>query len=260
MSYFSATVTKVISISFLLCFLFTTYSFAQSTNRYGIGSPLPLDDKTLKDGSIISSTTNGFKGADRTYDPLMVGVVTDTPAVVFNSSDANTRPVVSSGNAYVIVSNRNGNIKKGDFITSSVIKGVGQKATKAGYILGTAAEPLENPVEDFTQRILVSVNISYYYGENPLKTSILDISNLSLIATYQQPALIVKYAIAGVILIVSFALGFTSYVKIAHSGIEALGRNPLASRAIQIGIFLNVLITMAIIGSGLFLGYVIITL
>lgn len=233
---------------------------AQSSSSFGIASPLPLTDTSVADGSIISSGKNGFVGSITPYDPLMIGVLSDTPAVQFNPGEEGTRPVISSGNAYVIVSNRNGDIKKGDLITTSTLKGVGQKAIKAGYILGTAVESFSDPSDDAKKRILVSIHIAYYYGESPIKTSIFDLANLSVLATYQQPMVVLKYLVAGLILIISFIIGFYSYGNIARTGIEALGRNPMAARVIQLGILFNVGITIAIILSGLFIAYIIINL
>lgn len=52
---------------------------------------------------------------------------------------------------------KNANIKKGDYITSSSLPGLGMKATKTGMIIGVAIEDL-NPNEDY---ITCLINIQY---------------------------------------------------------------------------------------------------
>jgi hypothetical protein len=84
--------------------------------------------------------------------------------------------------------------------------------------------------------------------------------NLTAVATTEEPTVVFKYFLAGMILLLSFVIGFFSFGRIANTGIEALGRNPLAAKIIQLGIMLNVLITVAIIGSGLVMAYFVLRL
>ena len=63
---------------------------------------------------------------------------------------------------------------------------------------------------------------------------------------------------AGIVVLLSFVLGIFSFGRVANTGVEALGRNPLAGRMIQLGIVVNALITVAIIGAGMFIAYVIV--
>jgi F0F1-type ATP synthase membrane subunit c/vacuolar-type H+-ATPase subunit K len=62
------------------------------------------------------------------------------------------------------------------------------------------------------------------------------------------------------VVILSFILGFISFGRIANTGVEALGRNPLAGKMIQFGIFLNVLITISIVIAGFALAYFVLRL
>jgi len=55
-------------------------------------------------------------------------------------------------------------------------------------------------------------------------------------------------------------LGFVAFGRVAGRGVEALGRNPLAARVIQLGIFLNVFITVAIIAAGILVAILILTI
>jgi F0F1-type ATP synthase membrane subunit c/vacuolar-type H+-ATPase subunit K len=58
----------------------------------------------------------------------------------------------------------------------------------------------------------------------------------------------------------SVVTGFIYFGKVARSGVEALGRNPLAARLIQFGIFINLLLTFGIMLLGGVIAYVIIIL
>jgi F0F1-type ATP synthase membrane subunit c/vacuolar-type H+-ATPase subunit K len=69
-----------------------------------------------------------------------------------------------------------------------------------------------------------------------------------------------KYFIAALIVFASFFFGFYIFGRVAGKGVEALGRNPLASKMIEMGIVMNVVITVVIILSGLGLALVILRL
>lgn len=255
----------------LMC-LFTFFSGAkvlaqnQDPLSLGIANYYPVQGD-VKDGNIVSSSPKGYFLTSTAYDQTLVGVVTNNPAVALNleGQSGKTYPVVASGTVQVLVSSINGNIKKGDPVTSSTIPGVGMKATKTGYALGTSLDDYSATDTKATGKINVSMNLHYSFakvtsGSNNVQASLLDIANLSVLATYESPTAVFKYVVAAVVIMISFILGFVSFGRVAKSGIEALGRNPLAGRMIQFGIFLNVLITVAIIISGIFIAYFVLRL
>jgi len=226
---------------------------------FGVANNVPIKDKIVHDGDIVSSTAKGFILSRIPYDSSMAGVIANNAAIIFVlSGEQPSYPVITSGSVMVNVDTDNGPIKKGDLITSSGTPGVGTKATKAGYVLGTA-------LEDFTPnksegKLRVSLNVHFITPTFSVQNSLLDIFKLSSIATVEQPLTVFKYVIAAIVVLTSFVFGFFYFGKIAKTGVEALGRNPLASRMIQFGIIINVVITVAIIGSGLILALVIIRL
>lgn len=227
----------------------------------GVANYFPVSEKNVKDGNIISSSTKGFVLSKTQYDPFMVGVVTVNPAVAFDGSISEGKvPVVTSGNAFVIVSGINGPIKKGDVITSSQSPGVGMRAIKSGYVLGTALEDFAPQDASDTKRIMITLNFHHAVGVLAISNKLSDIFRLSEIATYEEPTTVFKYVAAILVIVVSFIFGFVFFGRIATMGVEALGRNPLASRTIQIGIFLNVLITIAVIASGVLISFFILRL
>ena len=227
----------------------------------GVANYFPLIDKNVPDGSIVTSSQKGFTLSKVQYDPFMIGVVTINPAVAFDGGQINAKyPVTTSGNAYVLVNGSNGPIKKGDVITSSNKPGVGMRAVKSGYVLGTALEDFTPTKPTDVKKIQLTLNFHHAIGVLAIRNKLSDIFRLSEIATYEEPTTVFKYVAAILIVVVSFILGFIFFGRIATMGVEALGRNPLASRTIQIGILLNVVITVAIIASGVLISLFILRL
>ena len=87
---------------------------------------------------------NGGSGklvkSSKPYDNSVIGVISTKPSLTFSPDLINGKPVALSGRVPVKVSNENGEIKPGDFLTSSSIPGVAMKATKPGQVIGKALE------------------------------------------------------------------------------------------------------------------------
>ncbi len=87
----------------------------------------------------------GLEKAKSIYDMGIMGVVSTAPGILLGSSDnedkTNKRPVALNGRVPTKVVTENGEIKAGDYITSSSTPGVGMKATKPGRVVGIALEP-----------------------------------------------------------------------------------------------------------------------
>lgn len=241
-------------IIFLLILLIIPFHhcFAQNNVSLGVATYVPISDKVVQNGSIVSASSTGFNLSTKTYDPLMFGVVTENPAVSFGEGNEVAKyPVISSGQAYVLVNGENGNIKRGDLITSSTTPGVGMKAVKSGYIVGTSLADGVFTTKKESKLLPLSLNVNFYSTKKTAIGNITDIFNFSLLAASDEPIAVFKYIVAFMIIILSFVLGMLSFGKIATNGIEALGRNPLAARMIEVGIIFNVFITIAIIGAGI---------
>ena len=258
---------KFLSVVGFICVLYgvfvpVLYAKTDENISLGIANYIPISGKNIKDGDIVASTEKGYILSKTPYDPLVIGIVTTKPAVSLNiqGSDASTYPVVSAGNVLVNVSSMNGDIAVGDLITSSSIPGVGMKATKTGYILGRALDPYSSPDKKTVGSINIVLNLHYSYSSTKTQGNLKDIFNLSLLATYESPSAVFKYVVAGFIIVIAFILGVISFGRVANTGVEALGRNPLAGKMIQFGIIVNVLITITIIVAGFGMAYLIIRL
>jgi len=243
-------------------------SFAQTASdsadvSLGFAQFISIREKGVEDGDIISASEKGNHFSKNEYDQTMVGVVAKNPAVVisFDGGDSETFPVVSSGNVQVNVSSIGGPIKKGDLITSSTMPGIGMKAAKSGWILGSALDDYNAKDPKAIGKINLNLNIRFSFSKQiTAQTGFQDILSLTKIATYEQPSLVFKYLIAGTVIILSFVIGFISFGRVANSGIQALGRNPMAGGIIRVGILLNVLITVAIVASGVAMAYFVLRL
>jgi F0F1-type ATP synthase membrane subunit c/vacuolar-type H+-ATPase subunit K len=62
------------------------------------------------------------------------------------------------------------------------------------------------------------------------------------------------------IVLLSFVLGLVYFGRASRAGIEAIGRNPLAKRAIQMSIVMYVALSIVIILVGLAIAYLILIL
>ncbi len=77
---------------------------------------------------------------------------------------------------------------------------------------------------------------------------------------FLSPLTSLRYLLAVVVTATAFGLGFLYFGRIAAHGVEALGRNPLASKIIIAGIVFNAVMTAVIVVGGLFLAYLILIL
>ncbi len=227
----------------------------------GIANYLPINNSKVEDGDIIVSTPKGNFLSTTPYDNAIAGVVETHPAVAIRSKgNSNGYPVINAGTVYVKVSGINGNIKKGDFIATSSIPGTGMKLTQNGYSLGQASENITFTNKKEIKLVLIALNLHYLQLGSPVNSSLLDILNLSKVATYEQPTRVLQYVVAAIITLSSFGIGFLIFAKAINTGIEALGRNPLAGKQIQFSIIFNILLIIVIVAAGTALGYLVIRL
>jgi len=252
----------IVSAFFLFALgVFSPVSIHAQSKSVGTAISIPIVDKNVKDGNIIASLPKGYGLTATAYDSNMYGVYTESPAIFLqNTDDPQAKPVTTSGKVYVLVSSINGNIKKNDFITTSTILGVGQKANRNGMILGTALQDYSSSNQKAIGKILVAVNPHFNAAFVEDKTNILEVlRNASDPSTLTQLTSL-RYVLAVGIVLISFVIGFIYFGRVTSKGVEALGRNPLASRTIQLNLILNLILMVVIIAVGLGIGYMILIL
>lgn len=183
-----------------------------------------ISDIQVKEGDIlIFDPSKGLQKANLPYDSHLFGVFANSPGLVFRRTDNTGKPVIRSGIAKVNVSSGNGQIKKGDFITSSTLPGFGMKATSPGYVIGIALED----AKENQGRINMAVTISF--------------KDLTGSPNFN------KNILAGLIILISIILGLFILSRVMPKAIEAIGRNPLAKRTIEFSLILNIIIVAAVV-------------
>lgn len=257
---------KIIKCSVLLLLIILApvqQAAAVSISSIGIANYYPISSSKVEDGDIIVSTGKGYYLSDTVYDPRVSGVVTASPAISLKAIEAqakNSYPVVNSGIVNVKVTGTNGNIKRGDFITTSATPGTGMLANKTGYVIGAAEHDVTFSQKDDVQLVTVALNFHFLQLGSPVSSSLLDVFSLSRIAAYEQPLRVFQYVMASIILLASFVFGFLIFAKVVNTGVEALGRNPLAGKMIQLSILFNVILIIVIIMTGVSLAYIVVRL
>ena len=212
----------------------------------GISTHVAVQDADAEEGDIISFAEGKYELSTTALDDHMFGVVSGGSAVALGSSqEAQGANVVFVGKSFVRVSTINGEIHAGDFISSSAIPGIGAKVDGYGEVLGIALADYREADYEKIGKIPVAINIGV---------------NTPLTRFSVRPIEALRYLMAFLIGSSSIIVGFIYFGKVTQSGVEALGRNPLAARLIQFGIFLNLLLTFGIMIAGGVIAYVIIIL
>jgi hypothetical protein len=109
-------------------------------------------DAPLEPGTVVVMGSNGYKSVkscEISYDKTVVGIISDNPSIIAGRTDIDKESpekviVAMMGVVTVKVSDVNGQIEKGDLLTSSNLKGYAMKARseKQGTIIGKALEDL----------------------------------------------------------------------------------------------------------------------
>jgi len=225
----------------------------------GVGIATPIEGE-VKDGDVICADKDTFVLCETEYDSSIYGVVNSSASAAFVSDQQNTYSVVNSGNVSTRVTAKNGNIEVGDLLTSSNTPGVAEKATRNGFILGAALESYSPSNPSDTGSISVSLNIRATTAFTDQGNNLLSVIKQGLLAPTLTPLATIRYLSAGLMVIISFALGFVYFGRVARAGVEAIGRNPLARRTIQFSIVFHILLTIVIVAVGLAIAYLILIL
>lgn len=237
-----------ISILFLMALFFyfcpdVNIVNAQNTS-FGFSTRVPIEGDSVLDGYIIATTDEGYVVTTEAYQKNIIGVVTEKPAIELNTGDGEgTYPLSTSGEASVWVSLANGPIKKGDYITSSPWEGVGMKATGVGPVLGTAAEDVDVQEAADNEQVIskIRVVVRPTNDNNPASAGTQSGSS-SNASSFFTTASLIRFGTGALLILITIFMSLSYFGRLSLSGVEALGRNPLAFKKIQFGITLNVII------------------
>lgn len=123
-----------------------------------VGNSEPGDVISMVDGAGEQYIT-----CSTPYDSKVIGIYSSAPTLTLNDPSSGV-PVGLQGRVPVKVTNQNGPIKKGDYLTASFKRGHAMKADKACYIVGRALEDFDQS----TGKILCLIETGWY---NPIEAN-----------------------------------------------------------------------------------------
>lgn len=214
-----------------------------------IANTYVIADAAAVSGDIIVNVPTGLRRATIPYDNSILGVLTASPAAVFRAESGPERPVATGGVVVVNVTNANGAIKKGDFITSSTTAGKGMKATNSGYILGMALNDAAGGQVD------VAIRVEYAEINSPQTLKrLFDLLGRGIFQNVQDPdkfGQLIRYIAAALVILLAFLLAFITFARTIPKSIEAIGRNPLARNSIYLSLVFATVLILVTIGIGI---------
>jgi hypothetical protein len=247
LTFFSILILSILSLNILF-----TSNMSAAIPPVAVSMPLGEGEE----GDIVSFINDTFTLSEIPYDPSMVGVITESSALTLEDIDLTEgRFVATNGEMPVKVSAVNGDIAIGDFVTSSEIRGVGQKATGFGQIVGVALQEYAPASPDEIGTIIVLVDIRTSFVGPDGKSGFLDALTAGTLSGVS-----LRYVIAALVALISFIVGFASFGKTSGNSVEALGRNPLAGKSIKSVVVFNFLLTFIIMLAGLAIAYLILVI
>ncbi|OGG48224.1 hypothetical protein A2678_01415 [Candidatus Kaiserbacteria bacterium RIFCSPHIGHO2_01_FULL_53_31] len=227
-----------------------------------------ISDDAALSGDLVSfdQTTQTFRLAQEAGDPNVLGVVVTDPMIVLDTNPGGV-PVVSTGTVTVNVTNANGTISVGDYITSSAVPGKAQKAdTSDSFVIGTAldsfpsgtiaTEELSGLAEDSG-----SIRAQLALGPPVLDETATETEQLVTvgedIGITAPVAVLIKYLLAAMVVFGTIFIAFRNFGSNLKDSIVSIGRNPLAKASIQSMVVLNTVLIILVSIAGLFLGLLI---
>ena len=210
----------------------------------------------------------------------MSGVVVPTgdAAIVLSPQSATTQQVLvaSSGRYGVLVSNQNGPIKAGDYLTISALAGISMKASAdqpevigraaGGFegttdIIGTVA--LKNSLGRTTTASIGYVPVDVQLAQNPQFQNASNLpSFLSKAANgvANKPVSSLRIYLSVFVLLATLLITGSMLYGGVRGGVVATGRNPLAKKAIGRSLIRTILAAFVIFAAGILALYVILSL
>jgi len=233
-----------------------------TSDDLALGSLVSLEKNTT-DRVVAASTTN--------VDSLLGVVINDDSSLlsVTNGQD-NQVQVATSGTIQVLVSDINGEVKRGDHITASPLSGIGMRASANVRVIGVAQSDTKQASKQSYKdkdgkqhdvmigQIPVLVNVAYYFKE-PEKTvvpgALQNVANALAGKEVSTLPILLSAAVFVIMLIVVCSIVYS----MIRSSIISVGRNPMSQSAIYRDLIQLSGLVLAILGVGLVSIYLILT-
>jgi hypothetical protein len=131
------------------------------------------DDGSINKGDIVALSGNGVSQVEKTsspYDAKAIWIISTKPGIVVGEADGSWKAVIVwlAGRVPVKVTTKNGEIRPGDYITSSDIPWVGMKANEPGRVIGKA---LTTYVWAEIGTVMVFIENTFYDGIDEIEYS-----------------------------------------------------------------------------------------
>ena len=256
----------VSTLTFMAC-LFPATALAMATATQAVAQGYNSSTQ-IQPGMIVrlsNSNPNEVVPLDLTNIEKMLGVVVSSydAAVTLSQNNAKYQVFVTNfGQHNVLVTNQNGPIKVGDYITVSSLSGIGMKADgNESIVLGQAAGNFNgssNVISTTTLKIPNGQKSTVSIGLIPVDVSVANnplaqgprglpsfLKNITKFATNKSVSATRVY-ISMVIVLAGIILTITIIYSGVKNGLISLGRNPLAKKAIS-GSILKISIVAIII-------------
>lgn len=233
---------------------------------YAVESSIPMNAiVSLKNNSSDSVEPSNTGNVDS-----MIGVVIDRSdaSISLSNGKENQAQIAKTGTLQVLVSDINGAVEQGDYITASPINGVGMRATGSTKVLGIAQNNLTNGVDQKVKSaegseqtvkvgtVPVLVSVSGYIeksDESFIPRPIQEIANTLAGRTVSPLPILLSLGVFVVTLIVVTVIIYS----MVRNGIISVGRNPLSSSAIYRNVMLlSVLVLGILVGSGIVIYFI----
>ncbi len=235
---------------------------------YSSDKPLPANSLA----SLKSDSTDKVEASTTGNVDTMVGVVIDRSdaSISFSNGDQKQVQIAKSGTLNVLVSNINGAVEQGDYITASPVEGVGMRATGSTKVLGIAQNNLENGVtqkiknDDGSEQeikvgtVSVLISISGYIEESEnsfIPRPVQEIANTLAGRTVSPLPILLSIGVFVVTLIIVTIIIYS----MVRNGIISVGRNPLSGSAIYRNIIQLSVLVLGILIATFILIYFILT-
>jgi hypothetical protein len=112
--------------------------------------------------SIDSEANLKLKRSTAPYESGLFGVISSSAASNLGVENERTVRVATAGRVPVKVSDEAGNIKPGDYLTSSSEVGVAMKANRSGQVIGRALESFTGSIAEHKGTVLMAIEPTYY--------------------------------------------------------------------------------------------------
>lgn len=214
-----------------------------------------------------------------TLERLFGVVVRSNESPLLLSGEDNGAFVSTSGRFEVLVSNVNGEIQQGDYITASAVAGVAMKADQEqDIVLGQALSNFDttNPANVLSTssvnlddggtkpisigRVLTQIDVR----ASPLQqdTVVVEAPNFLINlgeSIADKPVTPLRIYAALAMLLVSFGLGGSLLYSSIRSSIVAIGRNPLSKSSVMKQLIQVILVSFGIFAAGFIAVYLVLT-